>query len=58
MDEIKYKVYLYFNCDSNKTREWFEFNNPLLGGLSPNEMIKMGNIKKLEKFIDNQLESN
>jgi len=34
---------------------WFETPNPLLGGITPLDMIKMGRHEKLFKFIDNQI---
>jgi len=34
---------------------WFETPNPLLGGISPLDMIKIGRHEKLFKFIDNQI---
>src|SRR5258706_9776989 len=40
----------HFN-DLDKTILWFRVPNPLLGGISPKDMIKVGRFKKLLKFI-------
>lgn len=44
--------------DKDKTRLWFETKNPLLGDLSPSDMIAIGRVKKLEKFIENAIAEN
>lgn len=38
--------------DKEKTILWFRTVNPLLGNLTPDDMILRGRAKKLEKFID------
>lgn len=48
----------FFNGDAEKTKSWFKTENPMLGGISPNEMIARGRIEKLKEFIDTQLQSN
>lgn len=45
----------YFNGDREKTILWFSTPNPLLGYISPRDMIKVGRYKKLLKFIYNAL---
>lgn len=47
----------FFN-DAQKTALWFQIRNPLLGGFSPREMIRMGRFKKLSKFIQTALDEN
>jgi len=47
----------HFN-DLDKTILWFRVPNPLLGGISPRDMIKVGRFKKLIKFIQNALDEN
>lgn len=41
----------YFNGDRLKTALWFKTSNPLLGDISPRDMIRFGRYKKLMKFI-------
>lgn len=54
-----YKLVLkHFKNDIEKTDLWFNTKNPLLGNISPNEMIKVNGIDKLEKFILNCLKEN
>jgi hypothetical protein len=40
----------YFK-DTEKTLLWFRVSNPMLGGVSPRDMIRMGRFKKLLKFV-------
>lgn len=47
----------YFN-DHDKTVLWFRVSNPLLGGMSPRDMIRVGRFRKLLKFIQTALEEN
>lgn len=37
---------------------WFRVPNPLLGGISPRDMIRIGRFKKLLRFIHTALEEN
>ncbi len=41
----------YFDGDVKKTTLWFRVPNPLLGNISPRDMIRYGRYKKLRKFI-------
>lgn len=34
-----------------KAALWFKINNPLLGNLSPRDMLRMGRFKKLHRFV-------
>lgn len=52
------KVCNFFHGDTAKTWQWFKTINPMLGGISPLEMIKAGRGEKLKKFIDSLLKGN
>jgi len=41
----------YFNGDSEKTALWFNTINPMLGDITPRDMIRLGRYKKLLKFV-------
>lgn len=59
MSELIYdKVLVHFDYDKDKTNLWFRTANPLLGGVSPNEMRRLGRYEKLKKFITNAIEEN
>lgn len=47
----------YFQ-DLDKTMLWFTVPNPLLGDISPRDMIRVGRFKKLQKFIQTALLEN
>ena len=47
----------YFK-DLEKTALWFQIPNPLLGNISPRDMIRVGRFRKLLKFIQTALEEN
>ncbi|MFZ4402926.1 MAG: hypothetical protein ACOYOK_02385 [Pseudobdellovibrionaceae bacterium] len=47
----------YFN-DLDRTMLWFQISNPLLGDMSPRDMIRIGRFKKLQKFIQTALAEN
>jgi hypothetical protein len=44
-----------FNGDINKTVSWFRARNPLLGDVSPKDMIRLGRYERLRKFIINAM---
>lgn len=48
----------HFDGDSNKTISWFTIPNPLLGGITPRNMIRFGRYKKLYKFVFNAITEN
>lgn len=48
----------HFSGDEHKTLQWIVTMNPLLGNLSPRDMIRFGRFKKLLKFVVNALEEN
>lgn len=41
----------FFGGDVDKTRTWFKTRNPLMGDLSPRDMIRHGRFERLRKFI-------
>ena len=47
-----------FFKDNEKTVLWFQIPNPLLGNISPREMIRIGRFKKLYRFIQTALDEN
>jgi hypothetical protein len=47
-----------FFQDQGKTIVWFFMPNPLLGGMSPRDMIRVGRFKKLLNFIQTALDEN
>jgi uncharacterized protein (DUF2384 family) len=47
----------FFN-DQQKTVLWFKTPNPLLGDITPRDMIRIGRFRKLQKFIFNALSEN
>jgi hypothetical protein len=48
----------FFNGDVIKTGLWFRTKNPLLGNLSPRDMIRYGRYEKLRRFVMEALEEN
>jgi len=48
----------YFQGDAQKTFLWFTTSNPLLGNITPRDMIRFGRYKKLFKFVVNALAEN
>lgn len=47
----------HFN-DLDKALLWFQVSNPLLGNMSPKDMIRVGRFKRLLKFIQTALDEN
>jgi len=41
----------YFEGNVDKTTLWFRTPNPMLGDISPRDMIRFGRYKRLRKFI-------
>jgi hypothetical protein len=41
----------FFGGDADKTGTWFKTRNPLLGDISPRDMISLGRFQRLRKFI-------
>lgn len=48
----------FFKGDAAKTALWFKTKNPLLGDISPRNMIRYGRYEKLRRFIMNALDDN
>jgi len=48
----------YFQGDPTKTSYWFTMRNPLLGGLAPRDMIRVGRFWRLYQFIVEALAEN
>lgn len=48
----------FFDGDAEKTALWFKTPNPILGNVSPRDMIRFGRYKKLLKFILNAFSEN
>lgn len=44
-----------FDGDPEKTVAWFKARNPLLGDVSPRDMIRLGRYERLRKFIINAM---
>lgn len=47
-----------FFGDTDKTIMWFKIANPLLGNISPRDMIRIGRFKRLMRFIQTALNEN
>lgn len=48
----------FFEGDAIKTAFWFKTPNPILGNISPRDMIRFGRYQKLLKFILSALSEN
>jgi antitoxin Xre/MbcA/ParS-like protein len=48
----------FFEGDQEKTLLWFKTPNPMLGNISPRDMIRFGRYKKLLKFVQNAISEN
>jgi len=48
----------FFRGDAVKTRLWFQTRNPMLGDLSPRDLIRIGLHRKLHRFIVEALKEN
>ena len=46
------RVKCLMGWDSEKTRLWFSSKNPLLGNVSPDQMLENGKAMRLRQFID------
>jgi hypothetical protein len=44
-----------FDGDADRTAIWFKARNPLLGDISPRDMIRLGRYERLRKFIINAM---
>lgn len=48
----------FFRGDVDKTALWFAVPNPLLGGVTPRDMIRLGRFSRLREFILDALAEN
>lgn len=48
----------HFNGDAVKTALWFKTPNPMIGDITPRDMIRLGRANKLIKFIMEAREEN
>ena len=48
----------FFEGDTEKTALWFKTPNPMLGDISPRDMIRYGRYKRLLKFIADAQQAN
>ena len=48
----------FFAGDTAKTALWFKTVNPLLGNISPRDMIRYGRYEKLRRFVMSAMEEN
>lgn len=55
MTSIYELVFRFFN-DDKKTRVWLQTPNPMLGGVSPREMVRMGRYDRLLQFVRQAIE--
>jgi len=46
-------VAAFFDGDAAKTSLWFRTKNPMLGDISPRDMVRLGRYDRLRKFIVN-----
>jgi hypothetical protein len=51
-------VVQFFAGDIIKTALWFKTKNPLLGSISPRDMIRFGRYERLRQFVMEALEDN
>ena len=48
----------FFEGDRVKTALWFKTKNPILGDISPRDMIRFGRYERLRRFVMTALEEN
>lgn len=48
----------FFNGDAAKTALWFKTKNPLLGDISPRDMIRFGRYARLQRFVHDAFQQN
>lgn len=58
MPEIRALLREFFGNDPKKIELWLDTKNPLLGGLSPMEMVHVGREEKLLEFVKTSLAEN
>jgi uncharacterized protein (DUF2384 family) len=48
----------YFQGDALRTALWFKTKNPMLGQISPRDMIRFGRYERLRQFVTEALSEN
>jgi hypothetical protein len=48
----------FFQGDARKTQLWFQTKNPLLGNISPRDMLRYGRHEKLRRIVMDALNEN
>ncbi len=48
----------FFDGDAAKTQLWFQTKNPLLGNISPRDMVRYGRHEKLRRIVMDALNDN
>jgi hypothetical protein len=46
----------FFDSDRGKTLLWFAVSNPLLGGVTPRQMLRLGRFGKLDRIVKQALQ--
>lgn len=49
--DICNQVAVFFDGDADKTALWFRTPNPMLGNVSPRDMLRFGRYDKLRRFV-------
>ena len=52
---IANRITKVFDGDAKKSALWFRTSNPMLGEISPRDMLRMGRYKRLVKFINESI---
>ena len=58
LEQLCETVLGFFEGDVNRAALWFRLPNPLLGDLSPRDMIRYGRYGKLKEFVLEALAEN
>lgn len=53
--QINDLVTKFFSGDRDKSHQWWLCPNPMLGGMSPRDMVQLGESGKLLRFVQQQL---
>lgn len=48
----------FFEGNEAKVDLWYSSPNPMLGGISPDDMIRLDRFDKLARFVEDALEAN
>lgn len=58
VNEIVALVGSFFYPNAKKCITWMATSNPMLGGVSPEEMVRLGREKKLLEIVKDAIENN